>query len=250
MIRFFILSLGALGLVACGSWATVETEKAELHLRMGTSLLEGGSYPQALSELLTAEQLDPSHPVTQNNLGLVYFARGKNDLAETHIRKALHLNPNYTDAKINLGRILIEQEKYVEADHTLEQAAQDLTYPAPEKPLLNLGLSSFRQKKFKGAKDYLSKSLDFQRNSCLAQTLYGRSVYELKDYAAAASSLDLAIGFCRHEQADEPQYYSAMAYFQSGDQQKAETRLNEIIKIYPNGRYRDRARSLLETMRK
>ena len=217
---------------------------------MGTSLLESGNYPQALSELLIAEKLDDSSSLIQNNLGLAYLARERTDLAEEHIRKAVKLKSDFTDAKSNLGRVLIERKKFAEADKFLHDALSDLTYPHPEKPLLNLGLSSFRQGRFQEAKKYVLKSLDFQRSSCLGQTLYGRSLFELKDYAGSASTLDQAIGFCQNDQPDEPQYFSALAYYQNGEQRKAETRLEEILKLYPNGRYRDRARSMLETMRK
>jgi Tfp pilus assembly protein PilF len=237
-------------ITACAGWAPVDAEKAELHLRVGTSMLQNGNYPQALSELLKAEELDNTNPVVQNNLGLVYFARNRLDLAAQHIRRALQLKSDYTDAKNNLGRVLIEQEKYPEAQQILTEALKDLTFPNPEKPYLNLGLASFRQRQFKEAKNHLLHALEYQRNNCMAQTLYGRSLLELKEYANAASALDRAIGFCRNEEADEPQYYSALAYYQLGEQRKAETRLDEIIKIYPNGRYRDRARSMLETMRK
>jgi Tfp pilus assembly protein PilF len=250
MMRFFIFSLAAFCLSACTSWSTTDTEKADLHLRVGTSLLENGNFPQALSELLAAEELDSGNPAIQNNLGLVYFARGKNEIAVVHLRKALELKANYTDAKINLGRVLIEEEKFLEADRWLNDSAQDLTYTSPQKPLLNLGLSAFRQRKFKDARRDLVKSLEYKRDDCLAQTLYGRSLYELKEFPSAAQTLDQAIGFCVHEQADEAQYYSALSYYQTGEQRKAETRLEEIIKLYPEGRYRDRARSLLETMRR
>lgn len=237
-------------LVSCTTWGPVDSEKADLHLRMGTSLLENGNYPQALTELLNAQQLDPSNAMIQNNLGLAYFARGKNETALVHLSRAVDLNPKYTEAKSNKGRVLVEVERYSEADQILRSALEDLTFPQPDKLYLNLGLSLFRQKKYKEAKGQLEKSLEFQRSSCLGQTLYGRSLFELKDFSAAASVLDRAIGYCKNEQVDEPQYYSALAYYQMGDQRRAETRLEEIVKIYSSGRYRERARSMLDTMRK
>ncbi len=108
----------------------------------------------------------------------------------------------------------------------------------------------FNQKRFREARAQLIKSIDLQRNNCTAQTLYGRTLFELKDYVAAATSLDRAVGFCRGDILDEPQYYSALAYYQTGNFRKAEVRLEEITKLYSNGKYYDRARSMLETMRK
>ena len=103
---------------------------------------------------------------------------------------------------------------------------------------------------FNGAKNAFSKAVDFQRDSCEAQNNYGRSLYELKDYRKASDALDRAIGFCQRTQFDEPHYYSALSYYQLGEVDKAKSRLDEVIKFYPNGKYIDKAKGLLETINK
>ncbi len=115
MLRFFLVWILLFTAASCASWGPRDPEQAELHLRVGSSLLESGSYPQALSELLKAEELDPENAMIQNNLGLVYFARERLELSEKHIRRAIALDPKFTDAKNNLGRVLIESKKYEEA---------------------------------------------------------------------------------------------------------------------------------------
>lgn len=250
-MQSFLLSLVLVIFASsCASLDGSDAEEAELHLRMGSSLMDNQSYPQALSELLRAEELNPSQPVIQNNLGLVYFAREKLDLAEKHMHQAIKLDPKFTDAKNNLGRILIEQKKYSEAEQVLTEALQDLTFVGVEKLHLNLGLLAFRQKKYTQAKASLIKAVELQRQNCLAQTLYGRCLYELGDFKGAAGNLDRAVGFCQGDRLDEPQYYSALSYYQIGEQSKAEVRLEEIVKLYSSGQYYDRARKMLETIRK
>lgn len=249
MLRFFLIfSLAALA--ACATLGPKDPEDADLHLRVGTSLLQNGSYPQALSELLKAEEADPSNEIVQNNLGLTYFARERFELAEKHLARAISLKSTYTDAKTNLGRLYIEMKRYPEADALLREAAQDLTYTTPEKVYLNLGLLAFRQKNFPEARKYLLKSIEFQRTNCTSQTLYGRTLYEQKDFSGAAATLDRAVGYCAGGPADEAHYYAGLSYFQLGDQRKAETRMEDILKLYPNGTYYERARSMLQTMRK
>lgn len=250
MLRVSLFLALLLSLTACTNLGARDPEQAELHLRVGSSLLENGSYPQALSELLQAEKLDPENALVQNNLGLVYFARERNDLAEKHIRRAISLDPTFTEAKNNLGRVLTEKKQYDEARKILTEALQDLTFVTPEKIHLNLGYLDFKQGQYRGAKTQLLKAIEFQRSNCMAQTLYGRTLFELKDFTGAASSLDRAIGFCQRNSPDEAQYYSALSYYQIGETRKAEVRLEEIIKLYSSGKYYDRARSMLETMRK
>ncbi len=221
-----------------------------LHLGSGTALLSDGNFPQALSELMTAEILDPENPTIQNNLGLTYFFRERTDLAETHVRKALKLNPNYTDARNNLSRILIERGKYNEAILEARAAINDLTYTNPEKPLINLGVAQFKLAQFEISKKTFQKAIEIQRDNCLAQSYYGRSLFELRDFRRAAEALDRAVGFCQRSQFDEPHYYSALSYFELGLNEKAEARFEELLKLYPQGKYVDKTKTMLDTIKR
>jgi Tfp pilus assembly protein PilF len=237
-------------LTACSTVSQRDRDRAALHLQIGTSHLMNGSYPAAMNELLIAERLDPKNPMIQNNLGLAYLVRGRAAQALEHINRALLLKPDYTDARNNQARVLIELGRYDEAIEAAQKTTDDLTFPNPEKPFFNIGLAYFKSDRFEQAKQAFQKSLEFQRDNCLAHNFLGRSYYELKDYALAAKQLDRAIGFCQSSQIDEPHYYSGLSYFQLGQQQRAEARLQETIKLYPNGEYRERALQMLETMRR
>lgn len=235
--------------IACGNFRTSEKESAALHLRVGTSQLQSGAYPQALASLLQAESLDPENPIIQNNLGLAYFVREKYSLAEKHIRRAIDIDSNYSDARNNLGRVLAEQGKYQEAIAELNKVTQDLTYQYPEKPLLNLGIVYFQMKNYSNAKYFFSKTVDLQRDNCLAQSYLGRTLFELKQYKKASEQLDRAVGFCQRSLFDEPHYYSALSYYQSGNKAKAAARLEELIKLYANGKYVEKAKMMLQEIK-
>jgi Tfp pilus assembly protein PilF len=247
--RSLLLSL-ILFATACASFRNENEEVAKLHLQIGTSQLNNGNYPQALSELLLAESLNPEDPVTQNNLGLAYFLRERTDLAEIHLRKALKLKPDYSDARNNLSRILIERGKYQDGIKEAQIVTQDLTYSNPEKPLLNIGIAQFKMGQYETARRTLLKTIDYQRENCLAQSYYGRCLFEMRDYARATEALDRASGFCQRIQFDEPHYYSALGYYELGQKQKAESRLEALLKLYPQGKYADKAKSMLETIRR
>ncbi len=249
MVRIlFLFSIGLL--TGCAFFPSEDRELAKMHLQVGTSQLQSGNYPQALSELLAAEALDDEDPVIQNNLGLAYFLRERVDLAEIHVRKALDLKKNYSDARNNLSRILIERGQYPEAIKEAQEVTQDLTFPSPEKPLINLGTAYFKLGNYDESKKKFLKALEFRRDHCLANSYYGRSLFELKDYKRASEALDRAVGFCQRSQFDEPHYYSALAYFELGQREKAEARFEEMIKLYPQGKFIDKAKNMLETIRR
>lgn len=248
-MKLCVLSLLIFLSVGCSTFSK-DKEAAELHTRIGTGHLNSGNYPQALSEFLAAEKLDSKSANVQNGLGLAYYFRGRLDLAETHFRKSLALEPNRSETRNNLGRTLIDQDKFQEAVVEINKVIADLTYIAPEKALTNLGVAQFKMGQFANAKSTFNKALSYQKENCLAQSYYGRCFYELKDFKRSAESLDRAVGYCQRVLFDEPHYYSALSYYQLGQVARAEARFEELIKLYPDGQYGEKAKSMLATIRR
>jgi Tfp pilus assembly protein PilF len=249
-MRLISLIFIAIFLASCASLKNDNKEKATLYVQMGISQLENEDFPNALKSFLEAEKLDPNNAVVQNNLGLTFFLRERYDLSESHFRKALSLEPRFTDARNNLARVLIEEKKYAEAEKELKIVLNDLTYNGFAKAYVNLGLSKFNQGRFQDALAAFDKSVDLEHDNCIANTYYGRSLFELKDYEKASHALDRAISFCQKQLYDEPHYYSALTYFRLGQKEKSIARFEEILKLYPNGKYRDKARAMLDLIRK
>jgi len=249
-MRLSVVFILFLALTSCASMGNEEKQAAMLHQQIGTSHLMNGNYPLALTELLIAEDLDPSNPSIQNNLGLAYFVRDRLELSEKHTRQALKLDPKFSDARNNLARILIERSKFPEAIKELQPVLDDLTYTSPEKPLTNMGVAYFKMGQFEKAKGYFAKAIDYKRDDCQAQNFYGRTLYEMKDFKRAQEALDRAVGFCMRGQFDEPHYYSALTLYQLGQKSRAVTRFEEVIKLYPHGNYVEKSKSMLETIKR
>lgn len=249
-MRKLITSLILLSVFGCASFNGSDKKKAELYLGMGTSQMESGSYPYALSNLLKAEELDPANAVVQNNLGLVYFFRERYDQSEDHLRNAIKISPKYTEARNNLSRVLIEKGNYPEAEKQLNVVLDDLTYANPEKAYINLGLAKFHQKQYSEARASFAKALETLPDDCVSNTYFGRTFFETQEYARAAEVLDRAIGFCQKNMYDEPHYFSALAYYRLGQKSKSIVRFEELIKYYPTGKFREKAKGMLELIRK
>ncbi len=235
-------------LIACAT-TQKNKEEAELHLQIGTSFLNQGKYPQALKELLKAEEMDANNAVLENNLGIAYFVRDKYDDAQLHLEKALKINSEYSDARNNLGRVLIEKSQYDHAISLLEIVIKDLTYATPDKAWVNLGLAYFHKGQYPIAKSKFAEALRINRQNCVGQTFYGRSLLEIGDFEFAARALDNAISICGVESFEEPHFYSGLSYYKLGQTARAMARLEEVVKLYPNGQFANRAQSLMKMMK-
>jgi type IV pilus assembly protein PilF len=235
-MRFFALLAALAVFSGCATADRKTHDRAMLHLQIGTGYLTNGQYPLAMQELLTAEQMDPNDPLILNNLGLAYYVRGKFKEAETKFRAAVRAEPKFSDAKNNLGRVLIETNRMQDAIKVLHEIEGDLTYNSPEKTLSNLGMAYFKLGQYKRAEDYLSRSLEIRRQSCTTADFYGRTLLEMKRLVQSAQVLDQAIEYCRAEKFEEPIYFSAMSYFTLGERAKARARIEELLKDYPKSR--------------
>ncbi|MCC6278176.1 MAG: tetratricopeptide repeat protein [Oligoflexia bacterium] len=228
----------------CSS-AGVKKEKAQLHLRIGTQNLMKGFYPQALKELIEAEKHDPEDPVIQNNLGLAYFVRKEFDRAQIHISKAVQLNPNYTDARNNLGRVFIEMAKYDSAIQELLLVGKDLTYPQPEKAMVNLGIAYMKKGEQVQAQEAFRKALESNGSFCPAHNYFGQSLFKAQKFAEASQAFESALQNCGNKY-DEAHYFSGLTYYKLGQKEKAVARLEEVVKNYPTSEYATKAKSMLK----
>ncbi len=249
MLRTLLIAL-VLSLTSCASREIEDSEKANLHLKIGTGYLTNGQYPQALDELLSAEKLDPDNSVVQNNLGIAFFVREKYSEARDHFQKAIAIEPKYTESRNNLGRTLIELGLIDEAITQLDIAVNDLTYQFPEKSNSNLGIAYFKNNNFSKAHQFLKTALQFRSGHCLTANYYARSLYELKKYKEASLAFDQASNLCKDEKLDEPVYYGGITFFKLNQFEEARARLTEVLTDYPNGQYAGQAKNLLDLMEK
>ena len=220
-----------------------------MRLRLGTSMLEQNNLPGALHELLIAEKLDNKNEVIQNNLGLAYFLRERFDLALPHLKRAVELKPDYSEARNNYGRVLIELARYDDAIAELQIVLSDLTYDDPSKALVNLGLAYFKKNDFANARSRLAQAVRINRQNCLGQILFGRTSLQLGDFTAASKTLDSAVTLCQESKSDEARYYSGLSYYKLGRASSAIARMEEVIKLYPEGQFAKKAESLLKIMK-
>jgi len=242
-----MLAAGAF-LMGCASKTKETRERAALHMQIGTGYLSKGLYPQAMTELLRAEELDSTNPYIQNNLGIAYYVRARPKQAEAKFREAIRLEPRFSDAKNNLARALIDQKRYSEAIRLLQDVEGDLTYQFPEKTLSNLGMAYFEQGNYRKAGEYLERSMQIRRESCTTANYYGRTLYETKKIREAAQVLDQAIEYCRTTKFEDPIYFSAMSYFSLGEKEKTRARIEELLKEYPKSKYVAKAKGMLELL--
>jgi tetratricopeptide (TPR) repeat protein len=99
------------------------------HMQLGRMLAAAGENDAAIAELQAALKLAPNDADLQRDLADVYAASGKQELAANTYRALLNTHPNDAELHARLGKALLMQQKFPEAQEELLKAVtlkQDL----------------------------------------------------------------------------------------------------------------------------
>jgi tetratricopeptide (TPR) repeat protein len=99
-------------------------DDAGLHLQLGRVLAAENKNDDAVAEFQTAVKLAPTDASAQRELADLYAAAGKNDLAEAAYRPLAAAQPNDPELHRALGRALLLQKKFPEAQQELLTAVR------------------------------------------------------------------------------------------------------------------------------
>lgn len=97
----------------------LDPENPEAWLIRGDVNLRAGKHKSAMKSLKKASELDPTDASVENTMGMVSYKDGRLSDAVRHLRRAIIRRKKYPTAIRNLGLILMEQEKWEEANKVL-----------------------------------------------------------------------------------------------------------------------------------
>jgi Flp pilus assembly protein TadD len=92
-----------------------DSEAATIHLQLGRVLAAEGKKDDAIAEFQAALKISPADAAAQREIADFYASAGKNDLAETAFRALAKAQPNDAEVHRGLGRALLLQKKFPEA---------------------------------------------------------------------------------------------------------------------------------------
>jgi type IV pilus assembly protein PilF len=197
---------------ACSSTATKKAKhQSELYFGAGTQSLMTGDHTDALKNLLKANELDPNNDAILNNLGMAYYFKDERDMAVSIIKKALKINKDNSDAKVNLASIYFKDGDIVNAEKIYKNVLKDLTYDKQARTFYNLGVIELQRKNSVAALNYFNKAVKEEVNYCPAYYQVGLIQYNQKQYNTALKSFkDATMGVC-YETSPAAHYYQALS---------------------------------------
>jgi tetratricopeptide (TPR) repeat protein len=171
--------------------ASVDRDRSGLAYREGKAALERSDLNQAIERFTRALESPFDEARIHIALGIAWDRKGKPELAAAEFYKALAINPASTDARMNLGVLLMRQQDLASAEREFRAAIA--TDPNFAEAHFNLGLNLARQKRWKEAAEALRMSIRLSPGNARAHWNLARVLRDSGDREAAHASYSTAL---------------------------------------------------------
>lgn len=207
---------------------------ASFNARLGAEYLRKGKMQLANEKLQKALQQDPESAEAHHYFALLQEALKQDDKAQTHFLRALKITPDDPQLNNNYGSFLCKQKKYRVAESHFLKASNDPLYPTPHFALTNAGVCAHEAGDLDKAELFLSKALKKQANFPPALYATAKLAYDLHDYSRAQAFL-----FRYNEVAGENAGSLVLCkkiHVQLGEIKKADECSAKLLKLFPNSK--------------
>lgn len=224
--------------------APAATLDAESRFTMALQQMRDGRVEAAIEEIKRAIKDDSKNPYFHKGLGVAYMQIGSHDKAIDAFRKALDLNPYYTDVRNDLGTALVLAGKRDEGKREYLTAFNDPTYNTPEVAARNLAQAAFEEKSW-------DEALRWYRTAAQRNPKYSPAWLGLADVYVVLGRPEEAVAQLQAAQREMPDSIEVRlgygeACYRAGRLSDARSALEDVARKDPAGPTGRRAVELLK----
>ena len=189
---FYLLILLLLTTICNYKVGTMNSEDfVDSYCELASRLIKKRQMEEAIKYLKRALTLDPNWSEAHTNLGLIYSRKGRLDEAISEYKKALTIKPNLVEANINLGNAYGSKNMFDEAISEYKKALA--INPRYAKVHYNLGNAYRKKRRIDDAISEYEKALAINPNLAGAHNNLAITYYSKGNYKLAISNCDKAI---------------------------------------------------------
>lgn len=197
----------------------------------GERYLGANQASKALEQFLEALKIYPDDPYLHYDLALTYDMKGMLDKTEYHLKEAIKLKPDYSDAYNYLGFVYFSDGKVDEAIKYYHKALENELYMNPQDAHNNLGLAYLSRKEYRKAMLHLEEAVRLVPDFAAAYNNLGKAYEGLGQYDKARFSYEKAVQF-------NPRYAEAYLnlgklLYRSGERNRAKWSFGQVIRLEP-----------------
>jgi Tfp pilus assembly protein PilF len=170
----------------------VVPEKAKSELAKAQSALQKNRLAEAEDHSARALDLFPSYANAYNVLGVIQMKKGDKVQGRSNFEKALQFDPKHASANLNLGKILLNEKKFAEAEQAIYTST--VSDPLNAESWTVLALAQLTQDKIDSAIASARRAHSLPHEGFAGCHLIALGAFEKRgDYANAAAELRIYI---------------------------------------------------------
>jgi Flp pilus assembly protein TadD len=232
-MRNFLLA-AAIGVLAVRpASAASNTAEADLAHNAGRTYLADGRAELAIEQFRKAISLDDKNYFAYKGLGIAYAQLKNFKEAEKAQRKCLEINPDFADARNDLGATLMLLGRAEEARKEWQSAYASPFNPTPDQTATNLGNSFLEAKNYPEATQWYRAAI--QRNEGYSPAHVGLAMALMATNKVDDAIKDLEKAAAKVTGDPELLYTLGDAYYRVGRFTDARTKLDAVLKMDPVG---------------
>jgi tetratricopeptide (TPR) repeat protein len=246
--RVLVLALALATLVTgCATDKALKKREADAMRDRGERFLQVNQPTMALKEFLAALELNPNDPYLHYDLAYAYDQKGILDKAEFHLKKAIRLKPDYSDAYNYLGVLYFRKGEVDLAIEQYNKALENIVYLSPQNAHFNLGVAYLSRKQYNLAIKHLEETVSLVPNYAAAYVNLGRAYEGQYKYREARRAYEKAVEFAPN--APEAQLHLGKLLILMGDKRAAIKPLSEVVRLEPDSDMAREAQSYLNLLK-
>lgn len=248
--------LAPLALAGCATTLEEpERRKMTSHRDLGTLYLQRGELELAIREYRSAISVWDRDAETHFALGEAYRQKGAFEAAEEHFLRALELEPGLHDARLNLGALYLQEERWADAIGANRILVDDPTFMRPARALVNLGWAHYKSGNRAEAEQAFRSAVASDGFSYQSRLNLGIVLYDREEFVEAlrhfSKVLELIEG--RPEQVfgaaeAEARFRMAMAHVRLGQRERAIEQLHAAVDRGGDTEWADKSRDYLAVL--
>jgi type IV pilus assembly protein PilF len=247
-VLFAMLAFGSAGCSSStrGTKEVSDAERVQMLVELASANLIEGDATHALVSLTNAESIDHKNPTVFYLFSLAYFQKHEPELAISAARKAIQLKPDYSQAKNTLGKLLLDQGKYSEAEKYLTEAAQDLMSDDAYLAKTNLGILYYKRLDYDRAEHWLDRAISDGRDSSCMASYYRGLIYSARNELPKALNDFTSASRNQCSQFADGHLAVAKTELRLKKYEVARAKFLEVQQIFPNSDAADKANLYLK----
>jgi type IV pilus assembly protein PilF len=230
----------------CAGDLAQRKRQAESTRDMGERFLRQGQTSVALQQFLKALDEYPEDPYLHYDLGWAYTAKEAYDKAEFHLKEAIRLKPDYSEAYNYLGLLYFRRGQVDMAIESYKKALNNLLYLNPQNAHFNLGVAYISKNQYEKAVEHLESAIKLVPDYAVAYLELGKAYEGLHRDSEAKRAYKKAVEFAANNV--EAQLNLGKLLYRTGESKEARKAFTEVMRLAPDSNEGREAQRYLSTL--